>query len=154
MAALTYPLVRGFRHGFSSIYLTFNLDDGAQVPMFISSINYGRKRTRTLVRGNHSDPIAKVRGENEYRASVEMPLAEYRLLTQTMGPGYGDKIFTVWVQYGENAFDTVTDEIIGCTIDDDDASNSKGPDPLMRKLDLTPLKILMSGIDDLEIPLY
>ena len=55
--------------------------------------------------------------------------------------------------YGENGFETVTDTIEGCTIDDDDASNSQGPDPLMRKLDLAPLKILMAGIDDLEIPM-
>lgn len=150
---LIYPLVRGFRHGFASITLQFALDGGAKIQMFCKSINYGRTRSRGLVRGNHPDPIAKTRGENEYKASVEIALAEYRLLTKEIGPGYGDKIFTTLVTYGENGFETVTDEIIGCTIDDDDASNSQGPDPLMRKLDLAPLKIRMAGIDDLEIPM-
>lgn len=151
--ALIYPLVRGFRHGFASITLKFQLDGGKTVQMFVKSINYGRTRSRGLVRGNHPDPIAKTRGENEYKASVEMALAEYRLLIAEIGPGYGDKIFTVLVTYGETGFETVTDEILGCTIDDDDASNAQGPDPLMRKLDLAPLKIRMNGIDDLEVPM-
>ena len=150
---LVYPLIRGFRHGFSSITLQFALDSGKKVQMYCKSINYGRTRSRGLVEGNHPDPIAKTRGTNAYKASVEIALAEYRLLTAEIGPGYGDKIFTTLVTYGENGFETVTDEILGCTIDDDDASNSSGPDPLMRKLDLAPLKILMAGRDDLEIPM-
>jgi hypothetical protein len=151
--ALQYPLIRGFRHGFASINIKFALDSGKIIQMFCKSVNYGRTRSRSLVRGNHPDPIAKTRGENEYKCSVEMALAEYRLLTASIGPGYGDKIFSLLVTYGETGFDTVTDEILGCTIDDDDASNSQGPDPLMRKLDLAPLKILMGGVDDLEVPM-
>ncbi len=151
--ALVYPLIRGFRHGFASITLVFALEGGKKVQMFCKSINYGRTRSRGLVRGNHPDPIAKTRGENEYKCSVEMPLAEYRLLVAEIGPGYGDKVFTTQVTYGEDGFTTVTDEIIGCTIDDDDASNSQGPDPLMRKLDLAPLKILMGGVEDLDVPM-
>lgn len=151
--ALVYPLIRGTRHGFSSITLIFALDDGKKIQMFCKSINYGRTRSRGMVRGNHPDPIAKTRGENEYKASVEIALAEYRLLVAEIGPGYGDKVFTTQVTYGESGFETVTDEILGCTIDDDDASNSQGPDPLMRKLDLAPLKILMGGVDDLEVPM-
>lgn len=151
--ALVYPLINGFRHGFSSITLIFNLSDGKTVQMFCKSINYGRTRSRGLVMGNHPDPIAKTRGENAYKCSVEIPLAEYRLLLAEIGPGYGDKIFSTFVVYGENGFETVTDEIHGCTIDDDDASNSQGPDPLMRKLDLNPLKIRMGGVDDLETPM-
>lgn len=150
---LVYPLVRGFRHGFASVKLVFALDGGKKIQMFCKSINYGRTRTRGLVRGNHPDPIAKTRGENEYKASVEIPLAEYRLLVAEIGDGYGDKVFDTLVTYGENGFETVTDEIIGCTLDDDDASNSQGPDPLMRKLDLAPLKIRMAGQDDLEVPM-
>ena len=150
---LIYPLVRGFRHGFASVTLKFQIESGKTVQMFCKSINYGRTRSRGLVRGNHPDPIAKTRGENEYKASVEIALAEYRLLVAEIGPGYGDKIFTTLVTYGESGFETVTDTLIGCTLDDDDASNSQGPDPLMRKLDLAPLKILMAGVDDLEVPM-
>jgi hypothetical protein len=44
--ALVYPLINGFRHGFSSITLIFNLSDGKTVQMFCKSINYGRTRSR------------------------------------------------------------------------------------------------------------
>lgn len=152
--ALAYPLIRGFRHGFASLKFKFALDGGKTVQVFMKSVNYGRTRSRGWVRGNHPDPIAKTRGENEYRCDVEMPVAEYRLLVQDLGAGYGDKIFTLLVTYGENGFETVTDEIEGCTLDDDDSSNGAGPDPLMRKLTLNPTKIRMSGIDDLEVPLF
>ena len=151
--ALVYPLIRGRRHGFASITAVFALDGGKKVQMYIKSVNYGRTRSRGLVRGNHPDPIAKTIGENEYKCSVEMPLAEYRLLVAQLGPGYGDVTFDLFVTYGENGFETVTDEITGCTLDDDDASNGQGPDALMRKLDLAPLKIRMGGVDDLLQPL-
>lgn len=150
---LTYPLINGYRHNFSSITLKFKLASGSDIQMFVQSINYGRTRSRGLLMGNHPDPLAKTRGENAYKGNVEMALAEYRLLVAQLGPGYGDIAFTVTVTYGENGFDTVTDELTGCSIDDDDASNAKGPDPLIRKLDLAPLKIRMGGVDDLLIPL-
>ncbi len=150
---LIYPLINGRRHGFASITGIFNLEGGKTIQMFFKSINYGRTRSRGVVRGNHPDPIAKTLGENEYKCSVEIPVAEYRILLRELGPGYGDATFALFVVYGENGFETVTDQILGCNIDDDDASNSQGPDPLMRKLDLGPLKILMGGDDDLEVPM-
>lgn len=151
--AIVYPLVRGYRHSFVSIVLVFALDGGKKIQVFCKSINYGRTRSRGLYEGNHPDPIAKTRGVNAYKASVEMALAEYRLLTSEIGPGYGDKQFDTLVTYGEDGFTTVTDSLLSCTLDDDDASNSQGPDPLMRKLDLAPLKILMAGVDDLQLPM-
>ncbi len=151
--SLVYPLIRGKRHGFASLKAVFNLDGGKKIEMYVKSVNYGRTRTRGWVRGNHPDPIAKTTGENEYKANVEMPLAEYRLLVAELGQGYGDMDFDLFVTYGENGFETVTDEILGCNLDDDDASNSAGPDPLMRKIELNPMKIKMAGVDDLLFPM-
>lgn len=150
---LQFPMIRGVRHGFSSITLVFALDGGKKVQMFCKSINYGRTRSRGYYEGNHPDPIAKTRGTNAYKANVEIALAEYRLLVAEIGAGYGDKFFDTLVTYGEDGFSTVTDTILGCTLDDDDASNAQGPDPLMRKIELNPIKILMGGVDDLAIPL-
>lgn len=150
---LVYPLIRGKRHGFASITLKFALPEGRKVQMFCKSINYGRTRTRGMVEGNHPDPIAKTRGTNAYKASVEIWIVEYRLLVAELGPGYGDVDFDTLVTYGENGFETVTDEILGCNLDDDDSSNAQGPDPLIRKIELNPLKIRMAGIDDLAIPM-
>ena len=153
MADLAFPLINGRRHGFSSISLKFKLGDGNNVPMYVRSINYSRTRNRGLVRANHPDPIAKTLGENEYSGDLEIYEAELRLLLSQIGPGYGDAIFDVQVSYGEDGFDIVTDELKGCTLDNIDMSNSQGPDPLVRKIDLKPLKVIMGGVDDLEIPL-
>jgi len=149
---IQYPLINGVRHGFSSIEAKI----AGQIFVGFTAINYSRTRTRSLVRGNHPDPLGKTRGTNEYKAEVELYLAEWNLLQAILlsqGAGYGDVFFQVIVTYGENAFDTVTDVLLGCTVDVVDVSQSEGPDPLKRKLDLSPLKILFGGKDDLAVPL-
>lgn len=150
---LQYPLIQGVRHGFSSIELVFQIDGGKKAQVFAKNINYSRKRTRGLVRGNHPDPIAKTRGENEYSADIELYFAEWLLLRRSLGPGYGDVAFSTIVTYGENGFDTVSDQILGCTMDSVEASQSQGSDPLTRKFDLNPLKIIFDDEEDLLIPL-
>lgn len=153
---IPFPLINGVRHGFSSIELKLN----TQIFVGFKSINYSRTRTRTMVRGNHPDPIGKTRGENEYSADCELYFAEWVLFqSQLKAPeavgdgGYGDAFFPIYVTYGENGFDTVTDEILGCTMDTTEASNGQGADPLVRKIELNPLKVKFGGLDDLAFPL-
>ncbi len=155
---LQYPLVNGVRHSFASIELNFS----GLIFRGFKSINYGRKRNRGLVRGNHPDPIAKTLGENEYNADAEIYLAEWMAFLEqlkanaqsgTNGNGYGDVQFSAFVTYSATGFDTITDELQGCTLDSTDASNGQGPDALVRKVDLMPLKILFAGVDDLLDPL-
>ncbi len=152
MADLSYPAVAGKYYGFSSIVLKLN---GLSFRGF-KSINYSRKRSRGRVMGNHPDPIAWTRGENEYTGDCELYLPEWNLFQSELGggeDGYGDVPFTVVVTYGENGFDTIIDELIGCHMDSTDASNGQGTDPLVRKFDLNPLKIIFNKQDDLEFPL-
>ncbi|SRR5258708_6399111 len=154
---ISYPLINGFRHQFSSVELKFQVEGGQKVQIFMKSLNYSRKRNRGLVRGNHPDPVAKTRGENEYSADCELFLSEWLLLKRTLsgsgGGGYGDVFFTAMVTYGENGFDTFTDQIQGCTMDGVESSMSQGSDPLVRKFDLAPLKIIFDDEDDLEFSL-
>jgi len=150
---ISFPLLNGNAHGFASLEAVLQIPGGKKIQMFVKSLNYSRTRTRGQVRGNHPDPRAKTRGENEYSADMEIYLADLQMLLAEMGPGYGDVLFTVLATYGENGFDTVTDEILGCSIDSLDASQGQGPDPLMRKIDLGPLKILFGGVEDLEFPM-
>lgn len=144
-------MVAGVRHGFASVELKL----AGSLFVGFKSINYSRKRNRAVVRGNHPDPLGKTRGENEYSADCEVYFAEWQqFMSQVLkGPGYGDAIFTVLVTYGENGFDTVADELIGCSMDSTEASNSQGPDPTVRKFDLGPIKIKFGGVDDLTRPL-
>ena len=151
-APIQYPLINGVRHSFSSIELKI----AGQIFTGFKSANYSRKRSRTMVRGNHPDPLGKTRGTNEYSADVEMFLAEFNLLQatiQAVTAGYGDVFFTVTVTYSENGFDTLVDEITGCTLDSTDASNSQGTDPTVRKFELNPIKIKFNGLDDCAVPL-
>lgn len=146
---ISYPVINGQRHSFASIELKI----GSLIFLGFKSINYSRTRTRALVRGNSPDPLGKTRGENEYSADCEMYLAEWNLLMSTLGKGYGDATFSVNVTYSENGFDTITDNLLGCTIDSTEASQSQGSDPLTRKFNLAPLKILFGQTEDLAIPL-
>lgn len=152
---IQFPLINGVRHSFSSIELKFSSTTPALVVVTVGvkSINYSRTRNRTMVRGNHPDPLAKTRGENEYKGDIEVYIAEFHQLMTGLGAGYGDVPFQVFVTYTENGFDTIADVLNGCTIDTTDASNSQGTDPTARKFELNPIKILFNGVDDLKVPL-
>ena len=153
---INYPLINGTRHAFASIVLNV----GTTQIFGFKAINFKRTRTRAVARGAHPDPLAKTVGDNEYTADLELYVAEYFLLVNTLQTaaggtvgGYGNQVFTAEVKYSENGFDMITIRIKGCTLDDLDASHSQGPDALTIKSQLSPLKItlLLNGneIDDL-----
>ncbi len=146
---ISYPLINGVRHSFSSIELKLK----GQIFVGFKSINYSRTRSRAFVRGNHPDPIGKTQGENEYSADCELYLAEWNKFQKDLGAGYGDLPFEVFVTYSANGFDTIQDVIRGCTMDSTEASNAQGPDASIRKFDMNPLKILFDGVDDVTTPL-
>ncbi len=146
---IAFPLINGVRHSFSSIELKI----AGVIYVGFKSINYSRTRSRTNVFGNSPDQLGKTRGTNEYKCDVEMFLAEFNQIQAQLGAGYGDVFFPINVTYTENGFDTISDTIIGCTLDTTDASNSQGTDPTVRKFELNPTKILFNGIDDMTVPL-
>lgn len=164
--AIQYPLVNGARHSFVSTEVRFtqpaigSTQAGAALALALrgyKSINYSRTRSRTMVYGNHPDPLGKTRGKNEYKADSEWFLAEFTVIQNALqalaGQGYGDVFFDMVITYSENGFDTITDTIIGCTMDTTEANNAEGTEPTMRKIELNPLKILINGIDDVPNPL-
>lgn len=144
-----YPLINGVRHSFSSIILKLQ----GQVFIGFKSIEYSRTRSRGIAQGNHPDPLGKTRGKNEYKATVELYLAEWNAFQAKLGAGYGDKFFHVTVSYAESGFDNITDSILGCTMDTTDGGGSEGTDPSTRKFEINPLKIKFNGLDDLAKPL-
>ena len=157
---LQYPLINGVKHDFSSIELQLV----GQIFVGFRSINYNRTRTRTMVYGNSPDPLAKTEGVNAYTCDCEIYLAEWNYLQGLLinaasqagipngaspGSGYGDVLFQVVVTYSSLGFDTITDVLNGCSLDSMEVSQSQGPDPLVRKFNLNPLKILYGNEDDL-----
>lgn len=155
MPDLTFPLIDGVRHDWTSTETKV----AGQIFIGCKSFKTSRKRTRGLVMGAHPDPIAKTRGTNAYTASIEMPVAEWYLLKATVkaladqqGIGYGDVLFPATVTLTAPNFATRTVECFGCSLDETSSEDAQGPDPLMRKIDLNPLKIVDDGDDD-TIPL-
>jgi hypothetical protein len=148
------PLINGVVYSFGHIGLDIA---GLQFTGGFQSIKYSRKRNREMVRSNSPDPVGKTLGENEYQASAIMYLAWWNALMQTikntLGAGYGDQSFTVYVKYAANGFDPIVDTIINCTFDTSDADQSAGPGALVRTVEFNPTKILFNGLDDLENPL-
>lgn len=146
---IPYPLINGYRHSFSSIKLQI-----ARLTIIgFKSISYDRSRSRTMVYGNSADPIGKTRGKNEYKMEAELYLAEYNFLMQSLGNGYGDQFFQVFVDADEDGSDIVHDVATGCTLDSSEAGGSEGTDPLVRKVTFNPIKILFGGRDDMGRPL-
>lgn len=146
---IPYPIINGARQSFASVELNFS----GTVFTGFKAITYKRTRTRAKLHGNNADPIGKTVGVNEYTAEAEIYLAEYNFFQAQLGPGYGDVFFTTYVTYTTNGFDTIQDTIVGCTIDEVDSNAQQGPDPLVRKIVLNPLKIYFNGVDDNATPL-
>jgi hypothetical protein len=157
---IAFPTINGVRMDWSSI----ELHVAGQVIVGRKSINYSRKRARSLVEGGSPDPIGKTRGRNTYTADIELYLAEFNQLLDVLtqqaaalgasgGNGYGDVQFSVVVMYSENGFDQITDTLYGCTLDSTEVSQAVSPDALSRKCELNPIKISFQGKDDLMVPL-
>ena len=148
---IQYPDSLGARHSWTSIKAIV-----AGLPILgIKKCSYSRIRTREIMHGTHPDPIGKTVGENAYKASIDLYLAEYQQLKAALvqqatanQSGYGDVFFTVQVQYQAPGFTLIQDEIHGCTLDETNAEQTQGPAALIRGIELNPLKILFDGDDD------
>lgn len=165
-APIPTPLLNGVRQSFVSTQITFangavgNAAGGQALALALrgyKSATYGRTRTRTIVYGNHPDPLGKTKGKNEYKFEAEYLIAEVQAIRDALqalaGAGYGDVFFQAIITHSENGFDTIVDTIKGCTLDMDELALAEGTEPTMSKLSFTPLKVLMNGVDDLAVPL-
>jgi hypothetical protein len=141
---LPFPLINGKFYQHSSVELRF----GASTYQGVKAINYKRTRTREKVKANSIDPIGKTPGENDYDADVELYLPHFNLWVLSTGIGYGDVDMLAIVSYTANGLPTITDTILGCTIDTTECASAAGPAALTRKVSLSPTKILFNGVDD------
>ena len=112
-----------------------------------------------MLRGNHPDPLGKTRGSNEYSCKATYALAEVLAIRNALqalaggSSGYGDVFFGMIITHSETGFDTQTDSILGCTLDDDQIKLAEGVEATFVELDFQPLKILINGVDDVVNPL-
>lgn len=147
---LGYPLTLGDLPDFTSVEANFG---GGIKFGGLQELNYSRKRNRKSEYGPHPDPVGQTKGQNVYAADCSLLLLDWRDFLVTSGPGYGDRKFVVVANYTLPDFTMMTDLLTGCSISSTEASQKVGPDGLVRKVDLSPLKILFGGFDDAEIAL-
>lgn len=148
------PLTNGVVRSFGHVRLQIA---GLEFTGGFKSIKRKRTRKREKVYSNNPDPVGKTLGENEYECSAVLYYDWYMnlLLTvqNTLGPGYGDQPFTIFISYVGKNLATYTDQIINCTFDEDDGDDQQGTKALERTVNFNPTKIKFNGLDDLEDPL-
>lgn len=153
-APLQVPITNGVVRSFGHVRLQCA---GIDFTGGFASIKRSRKRNREQVRSNSPDPIGKTLGENEYQCSAvfyyDWFMNFITTVQNTLGPGYGDISFTVYVSYVGTNLTPYTDEILNCTIDTTTADDQKGPGALTREIEFNPTKIRFGQLDDLADPL-
>lgn len=148
------PLTNGVVRSFGHVRLQIA---GLEFTGGFKSIKRSRKRSREMVRSNSPDPVGKTLGENEYQCSAAIYYDWWMNMLQqvnnTLGPGYGDQPFTIYVSYVGTGLVTYTDTIINCTIDTSEADDQQGNAAIIREVEFNPTKIYFGGLEDLEDPL-
>jgi len=139
---IEYPLINGDRYDFASIVFHINGD----VVLGVKEISYKNSRERGEVRGTHPQKLARTRGQYKSEASATLYRREFDELVQKLGEGYMEIVFPITVSYANDGQPLVTDTIVGCTITEDDHSNSSGTDPTEVKITFDPMYILVNGV--------
>ena len=145
---MVYPLINGYRPSWASIEFKFN----GTIVVAINKAKYGAKRTRTQPYGTNVNPLAKTRGKIAYNGNVTWLLTEYYNFIGILGAAdptgqnsYGDAFFGVDITYQDTGGGIIHDQLLGCTIDEDDSAHTEGAETLMVTTDLAPLLVLRNG---------
>lgn len=152
---IRYPDTTGFRAGFQSTIVKFvSATHGVHEFVGFTEVSMEQNRERALVYGANADPIGKTRGKNTPSAKLTVYLAEFKqFVLDAFGPGYADVMFTLEATVTENGYDTQTHYARGCTVDKKSFTTSEGTDPIKVELELSPVKVLLNGVDDNARPL-
>jgi hypothetical protein len=122
------------------------------------SIKRSRTRDREMVMSNSPDPVGKTLGENKYQCSAVLYydwwMNMIQTITSTLGPGYSDQPFNIYITYGGVNLPTYTDQVVNCTFDTTEADDTAGVPALTREIQFNPTKIYFGGLDDVADPLF
>jgi len=135
------PLINGVRYDFSSIVFHINGD----LIIGVKEISYKNTRDRGEVRGTSLQKLGRTRGQYKAEASATIFRREFDDLVDRLGDGYMEVVFPITVSYADDGQPLVTDTIVGCTITEDEHSNSAGTDATEVKLTFDPMYILIKG---------
>jgi hypothetical protein len=154
MATISYPLQNGDYHSFASVELKVTSGPAAgQIFPGVKSVNAKDSLTPTKVRGAHSEPLGRTRGDYDCDGDLEMYVQQAHQLLQAMGAGYKQTTFDISITFSEANLDTVQHQLIGCRIQEVDSSNAVGTDASTLKFTLNIMKVLFDGLESLTDPL-
>lgn len=113
----------------------------------IKEISYKEAGKRTKVFGTPRNAVGRTGGKSEPEGSITMFKAQWEKFKLELGNGFGLVEFDILVNYSEPGQDIVTDELIGCTIEDVEHSPSQGDDPIETKLTLSVMRMKHNGLE-------
>ena len=148
--AVSYPMINGVRHAWSSIEFRAN----GNVILGCTEINYTTKLEPSVVRGAGALPIGLTLGNADFDGDFSLLLQEFNDLMVTLGPGAMTVAFDIIISYDatlgnvvSGGLDVIVDTLRGCRITNIEASNSGGStDATVRKCTIKPTMILLNGI--------
>lgn len=123
-----YPLIQGHKHDHSSIELNVITPDGApRIFVAVSELSYKQGLTPGEVRGTAAQLLAMTKGVlTKGEGTMVMPLEDAQELRDALGDGYMEVPFGITVNYSAFGLPTITDELVGVRIVDDESSSSGG----------------------------
>ncbi len=146
----TYPLIDGHKHDFSSVEIQGSTDEGAPfILTAVSELTYNQALTPGVVRGTKSQPLAFTQGKlDPGEGSVSLPLEDAQELRVSLGNGYMAKQFKIVANYAADGSPTITDELIGVRITDEETTGSgDSEDSIMVTFSLMYLRGTRGGLD-------
>lgn len=135
--------INGVTYDWHSLEVVAN---GAATPE-IKEISYKEAGKRTKVFGTPRNAVGRTGGKAEPEASITMYKAQWEVFKKDLGNGFGLKEFDILVNYSEASQPIVTDELIGCTIEEVETSPSQGDDPVEVKLALSVMRMKHNGLE-------
>lgn len=146
MSLISYPLINGVRHDFSSIRAsigTFNI-------FGITAVDYTIAKPVGDVYGTSAQRLGRTRGQLKVTGSLTMYQTEFAALTQMLGASsYAlmETEFPMIVQYRDGGVEQlITDTLSGCLITNIGNSHSSGNNALVVKLDLDINEVMLNGV--------
>ncbi len=144
------PLIRGFRHSWSSI--EFRL--AGDITIGVTEINYSEKTDRGYVRGAGAIPLGQTLGNWTYEADISILESEFDQFMTLLGEQAMTKFWDIVVSYDAGiglidagTLSVIQDTIQNCSILDIGAAASSGStDAIVRKMTLLPSGILWNGV--------
>jgi hypothetical protein len=140
--SVTYPNINNLAYSFASVQ--FKIE--GEIFTEITEINYNDGSDPGKLRGTGVKVAGRTAGQYEAEASFSMSLNNANRLLKKLGKGFYHKQFDITVSFQEEGADIIVDVLKNCRLKKNDASNSEGSDPTMRKFDLDVIEILWDGV--------